>query len=136
MGIESSLMKDADGKDIDDFYEMPNGCICCASKDDLINTLDSMLEKRKDIEYILVETNGLADSSQLIQSFWLDEGLCSKVRLHQAISVVDTLTFSKKLESELVVEDKDRQNSLPENELLLRQLLHADKILLNKVDLL
>jgi G3E family GTPase len=44
MGLESSLMKDADGNDIDDFYEMPNGCLCCAAKDDLIQTLDSLLE--------------------------------------------------------------------------------------------
>ena len=36
MGLESSIMKDADGNDIEDFYEMPNGCICCAAKDDLI----------------------------------------------------------------------------------------------------
>lgn len=79
MGIESTLMKDADGNDIQDFYEMPNGCICCAAKDDLINTLDSMLEKQHDIEYILVETNGLADSSNLVQTFWLDEGVGSKV---------------------------------------------------------
>ena len=66
MGLESSLMKDADGNDIDDFYEMPNGCICCAGKDDLIQTLDSLLEKnersgRPRLDYILVETNGLAD---------------------------------------------------------------------------
>jgi G3E family GTPase len=45
MGIESTLMKDSDGNDIQDFYEMPNGCICCAAKDDLINTLDALLEK-------------------------------------------------------------------------------------------
>ena len=32
MGLESSLMKDAQGNDIEDFYEMPNGCICCAAK--------------------------------------------------------------------------------------------------------
>ena len=57
---------------------MPNGCICCAAKDDLINTLDALLEKTY-IEYILVETNGLADSSQLVQTFWLDEGVGSKV---------------------------------------------------------
>jgi G3E family GTPase len=66
MGLESSLMKDADGNDIDDFYEMPNGCLCCAAKDDLIQTLDSLLENnqksgRTPIEYIFVETNGLAD---------------------------------------------------------------------------
>ena len=66
MGIESNLMKDADGNEITDFYEMPNGCICCAAKDDLINTLDMLLEKRTDIKYILVETNGLADASQLV----------------------------------------------------------------------
>ena len=36
MGLEASLMRDAEGNDIDDFYEMPNGCICCAAKDDLI----------------------------------------------------------------------------------------------------
>ena len=79
MGIENMLMKDADGNDIEDFYEMPNGCICCAAKDDLINTLDSLLEKKNDIEFILVETNGLADSSQLVQTFWLDEGVGSRV---------------------------------------------------------
>ena len=79
MGIESNLMKDADGNDITDFYEMPNGCICCSAKDDLINTLDTLLEKRSDIKYILIETNGLADASQLVQTFWLDEGLGSKV---------------------------------------------------------
>ena len=45
------------------FQKMPNGCICCAAKDDLINTLDALLEKKSDIDYILVETNGLADSS-------------------------------------------------------------------------
>ena len=32
-------------------------------------------------------------------------------------------------------DDDDKTNTIPENELLLRQLVHADKILLNKVDL-
>ena len=82
MGIESTLMKDANGQDITDFYELPNGCLCCATKDDMINVLDTMLEKRPDIEFIIIETNGLADSSQLVQTFWLDDGMCSKVQLH------------------------------------------------------
>ena len=45
MGVESSLMRDSSGNEIEDFYEMPNGCICCAAKDDLIQTLDSLIEK-------------------------------------------------------------------------------------------
>ncbi len=59
-------MKDSNGEEIEDFYEMPNGCLCCAAKDDLIQTLDSMIEKnqragRQQLDYIIIETNGLAD---------------------------------------------------------------------------
>jgi G3E family GTPase len=79
MGLENSLMKDSDGKVIEDFFEMPNGCICCAAKDDLIITLDALLEKKTDIELILVETNGLANPSEVINTFWLDDHLESKV---------------------------------------------------------
>lgn len=136
MGIESTLMKDADGNDITDFYEMPNGCICCAAKDDLINTLDTLLEKQNDIEYILIETNGLADSSQLVQTFWLDEGVGSRVMLHQTITMIDTVNFSAHCDSKEILKDEDDQNTHPENELLLRQIVHADRILLNKIDLL
>ena len=32
--------------------------------------------------------------------------------------------------------DEDQENKKPINELLLRQLVHADKVLLNKIDLL
>ena len=71
MGLETSLMKDSSGKEIEDFYEMPNGCICCAAKDDLIQTLDSLLENneksgRPQLDYIVVEANGLADPCLLV----------------------------------------------------------------------
>ncbi len=107
MGIESTLMKDADGNDIEDFYEMPNGCICCAAKDDLINTLDNLLEK-KSLEYILIEANGLADTSQLVQSFWLDDGLGSKVKLEQTIALIDCNHFVKNLENYNIPKDEDQ----------------------------
>lgn len=51
-------------------------------RNDLINTLDSLLQKRTDIEYILVETNGLSEPSSLIKTFWLDDGLMSRVQYH------------------------------------------------------
>ena len=150
MGLESSLMKDSEGDDIEDFYEMPNGCICCAAKDDLIQTLDSLLEKnaksgKPKLEYILVETNGLADPCQVVQTFWLDDELCSKVALHSCVSLIDAREFPKKLDSTLKRQEESKQNlgqvsttdsEFPENELLLRQLVFADKILINKVDLL
>lgn len=71
-----------------------------------------------------------------MQTFWLDEGVGSRVQLHQTIALVDCLNFRKKADSAEVPKDEDETNVLAENELLLRQLVHADKILLNKVDLI
>ena len=71
-----------------------------------------------------------------MQTFWLDEGVGSRVQLHQTIALVDSLNFRKHADSTEVPKDEDEMNTHPENELLLRQLVHADKILLNKVDLL
>ncbi len=86
-------------------------------RDDLILTLDSLLEKKPELEYILVETNGLADPSQVISTFWVDDSQGSKVVLHQTIGVIDCLNFSKKLvNSEIVLEDK----KFSESDLLLR----------------
>ena len=134
MGLESSMMKDSEGNDIEDFYEMPNGCICCAAKDDLIQTLDSLLENnsksgRPKLEYILVETNGLADPCQVVQTFWLDDELCSKVALHSCVSLIDCREFPKKLDSTAKRQEEAKENigqvstsdsDFPENELLLR----------------
>ena len=36
MGIESPLMTDSNGNPFDKFLELPNGCICCSAKDDLL----------------------------------------------------------------------------------------------------
>ena len=64
MGIESPLMQDSEGKLFDKFYELPNGCICCTSKTDLITAIEYLIESEKyKLDYILVETNGLADPS-------------------------------------------------------------------------
>ena len=104
MGLESALMKDSNGEDIEDFYEMPNGCICCAANDYLIQTLDSLLENNQragkpKLEFILVETNGLADPCQVVQTFWLDDELCCKVQLHSCVALIDAKTFPEKLNS-------------------------------------
>lgn len=61
MGIEAPLMTDENGTPIEDFYELPNGCICCTVKDDLLKSIEGLIDKWSDIEHILIETNGLAD---------------------------------------------------------------------------
>jgi G3E family GTPase len=43
--------------------------------------LDTLLSK-KHLDYVLVEMNGLADPSAIIQTFWVDDGLGSLVTLY------------------------------------------------------
>ena len=36
---------------------MNNGCICCAVRDDLVNTLERIMQNRSKFDYILVRRN-------------------------------------------------------------------------------
>lgn len=67
MGIEAPLVQDSEGKPFDKFYELPNGCICCSAKDDLLIAIEFLITNENyKLDFILVETNGLADPSQVI----------------------------------------------------------------------
>lgn len=76
----------------------------------------------------------------LIRTFWVDDGLGSLVSLHQTIALVDCKSFTTKLNCDDIVsrlENMEMQgdSEFPESELLIRQLIYADKIILNKIDL-
>jgi G3E family GTPase len=73
---------------------------------DMINTLDTLLSKRH-LDYVLIEMNGLADPSAIIQTFWVDEGLGSLVRLHQTVALVDCKSFPLKLTNHHLVETSE-----------------------------
>ena len=45
IGVESLIAKDgANGEWFDEFFSLGNGCICCSVRDDLVNTLERLLE--------------------------------------------------------------------------------------------
>lgn len=121
MGIESPLMQMADGKIFDKFYELPNGCVCCSAKEDLHRAIEFLVESEKyNLDYILVETNGLADPSSAIKTFWLGEEMLKvSADLRKIYAIVAAHTFEK---------------NINENEIYLRQLIFADLILINHTD--
>ena len=43
MGIEAPTMQDSDGKPFNKFYELPNGCICCSAKTELMVAIDYLI---------------------------------------------------------------------------------------------
>jgi G3E family GTPase len=82
-----------------------------------------LIESKPEIEHIFIETNGLADPANIIKIFWLDDGLMSNIELNYTMGVIDAKNFKKNL------------SDMETSEALEKQLIHADKVLINKVDL-
>ncbi len=128
MGIEKDVLTDSDGKELGNLIEMPNGCLCCVVKDNLVIFLEKALEKFNEISVIVIEAHGLTDVSQvkieinqLVQKMWLDKELESPLILNSIICMIDCYNFSTNYDEN--------------EEILKKQLICADKIILNKIDL-
>lgn len=44
-------------------------------RDDLVNTLERIMQNRSKFDYILVETTGMANPGPIASIFWLDDEL-------------------------------------------------------------
>lgn len=103
----------------DDMVELSNGCICCTINEDLVNAVYRVLERDDKIDYLVVETTGLADPLPVALTF-LGTELRDMTRLDSIITLVDCENFSL-----------DLFNS----EAAFSQISYGDIILLNKTDL-
>lgn len=102
----------------DDQINLTNGCICCGMSAGFDEALDSLLERRPAPDRIVVEASGVADVSGLAQ-YGHHPGLV----LDGIIVVADAETVRAKARDKYV--DKT----------VIRQLVSADLIVLNKTDL-
>ncbi|MBN9691671.1 MAG: GTP-binding protein [Verrucomicrobia bacterium] len=116
IGIDNALVINAD----EEIFEMNNGCICCTVRGDLIRILGQLLKRRDKFDYILVETTGLADPGPVAQTFFSDDEMKSAFRLDGIVTLVDAKHISLHL------------GDAPEAK---EQIAFADRILLNKIDL-
>ena len=122
ISIETMIARDgASQENLSDFIELPNGCICCTVKDSLVATLETLIEKCKHLDYILIEASGMANPGPIASLFWLDEALESRLRLDGVVTLVDAYNVQRQLE--------DTHEAA-------QQIAYADRILLNKVDLI
>jgi G3E family GTPase len=115
IGIDSELIIATD----DDMMELSNGCICCSLNNDLVDAVFRVLHRDQKIDYLVVESTGLADPLPLVLTF-LRSQLCDLVRVDSVITIADAESFSLDLFA-----SKAAQN----------QLRYADIVLLNKCDL-
>merc|ERR1711988_1975670 len=110
--------------------EMNNGCICCTVRGDLIAGLKKLIKKGqktgKPLDGVLIETTGLADPAPVAQTFFADDFIQKHMRLDGIITRGDAKHIIQHL-------DEEKPEGV-ENE-AVEQIAFADRILLNKCDL-
>ncbi|MDM7953860.1 MAG: GTP-binding protein [Cyanobium sp. CZS 25K] len=115
IGIDNELIV-ATG---DDMVELSNGCICCSINGELLEAVYRVLERPEPVDYLVVETTGLADPLPVAMTF-LGSDLRELTRLDSIITLVDAENFG----AETLQGEVGRS-----------QIVYGDMILLNKCDL-
>lgn len=136
LNVESMIARDGvTGSSLSDLIELPNGCVCCTVKDSLVETLENLIEKKTDIDYILIEASGMANPGPIASVFWLDDALESRLRLDGVVACVDCLNILMQLK-ETSSRNEESESEGGGGEEAAQQIAYADRILLNKTDLL
>ena len=123
VGIDENILVESSEESI---IEVMNGCICCTVRGDLTEVLDNMYDRIKDFDGVIIETTGLADPAPVAQTFFADQRVSNNYNLDGIITVVDAKHIVQHLD--------DEKPEGVENE-SVEQLAFADRIMLNKIDL-
>jgi G3E family GTPase len=115
IGIDGALVRGAEGGVV----ELANGCLCCATRGQLLKAVHAVLQASPPPEGILVETSGLADPFPVLSEL-AHSSLVEEVAVDGVITVVDAENFDRNLDSA---------------EAAFQQIVAADILLVNKVDL-
>jgi G3E family GTPase len=102
-----------------EMVELSNGCICCTINNDLVQALYRVLRRNAQLDYVILETTGVADPLPVALTLLRSE-FRDLMRIDSIITLADAENFSL-----------DRFAS----EAAANQLRYGDIILLNKCDL-
>jgi len=98
---------------------LSNGCICCSLEGDLLRTLATLLRRDPRPEFIVIETSGVANPSDIVRSL-MDPVIWREAPLETVLCVMDVTTPLA---------------TLDDDALLRSQLRAASVVALSKVDL-
>ena len=121
IAIDHLLVREVD----ENVLRLATGCLCCAMRGDLVNTLRDLYAKWSrgripKFRRMLIETTGLADPAPVLHTLMKDPLIAARFRLDGVIVTVDAVHGMDQL---------DRQ---PES---VKQAAVADRLLLTKTDL-
>ncbi|MEM7554875.1 MAG: cobalamin biosynthesis protein CobW [Cyanobacteria bacterium P01_A01_bin.84] len=156
VGIDGELLRscqvcDPQTETLSNIVELTNGCLCCTVQEEFYPVMQELIQRKDEIDCILVETSGLALPKPLVQAFRWHE-IRNGATVDGVVTVVDAQAIAAKeiLENTLVnplesyrttVEaqrqaDQSIEHETPIEELFEEQLAFADLVLLTKTDLL
>ena len=115
IGIDNDLVVSTSA----DMVELSNGCICCTINGELLEAVDRILKRPDPLDYLVVETTGLADPLPVAMTF-LGSELRDQTRLDSIITLVDAENCNARVF---------------ESEVGRSQIIYGDILLLNKTDL-
>ena len=102
----------------ENIFDLSNGCICCSISNEFSLTLLDLAEKARDIDYLIIETTGIADLSNVIKPFYDDQELKERYTLAGSVCLVDASNFEQQM--------SEREQQL--------QVILSDLLIINKMD--
>ncbi|MCY4149693.1 MAG: cobalamin biosynthesis protein CobW [Gammaproteobacteria bacterium] len=147
LGIDGEILKDCGlgceqgSGETGNLYELNNGCLCCTVQEEFYPLMQKLIERRDEVDHILIETSGLALPRPLVQAFRWPE-IRNACTVDAVICMVDTPAVAEERfaanpeavqEQRLADDYLDHQSSL--HELFEDQLGAADLVILSKTDL-
>jgi len=104
---------------------LSSGCLCCAVRGDLVNSLENLLRARdngrcKPFQRVVIETTGIADPASVIHIIMTQPYLTLRYRLDGVVTLVDAVNGMKTLDN---------------HEEAVKQAAMADRIVITKTDL-
>ncbi|MEB3290188.1 MAG: cobalamin biosynthesis protein CobW [Leptolyngbya sp.] len=126
---------------VNNIVELTNGCLCCTVQEEFLPTMQALMQRRDQIDCIVIETSGLALPKPLVQAFRWPE-IRTAATVDSVVTVVDCDALaSGRLVGDLDALEAQRQaddsldHETPIEELFEDQLNCADLVLLTKTDL-
>jgi G3E family GTPase len=122
VGIDHALVEtSAEG-----IVELASGCLCCALRGDLVDTLTDAVARLDDgriprLSRVVIETSGLADPAPILHTIMRHAGLVARFRLDAVVTVVDAVNGAATLDAHAEA---------------VKQAAVADRLVVTKTDLL
>ncbi|GBG34681.1 COBW domain-containing protein DDB_G0274527, partial [Hondaea fermentalgiana] len=120
----------------DEVVLMPNGCMCCRVRGDLVDTFKRLIGRADELDGIILELSGLSSLAPVVQTFFSDPFVQRSLQLDSVICVVDAVQADR-----LLLGEAPRENGQEETDdwsmlgdLAQEQISLSDMVIVNKLD--